>query len=704
MHTRSMTRGLTTTCLAAAAAFAASTAASQQAEGDPPLVDVRFQGLAEVTPAPKDADAHATLMSLGSRLRLLPREVPDMDFDRTWIDSLWRLGTASGALTIYADEPIPAVSLSLAPEGGTEGIMPSLAEILDHIGSDEHMRNEDGSLRIELDDEWLHISGVRIEGRDALSFRIGDEPNAQLTPQRFGLPANAEPVVSMSIELGAMLGMLEDLIRDEDPDAFDQIDQFGFLDAGDAALTFATGTSGETGFAAGRLTEARPWLGRFIGDGSFELDDLQAVPADATAVVGASFEPAWIADIINAISEQTGRDLLAQVRDGFGIDLEEGLLNNVGPRWMYYLSDSTGGGGVLSLVLIAEVRDEEAFLRTQAAAMVHANQFGSALARGYARTREWTLGDRTVWSAVFPGLPVPIEPTWTIADGKLIAALTPIGLSGAVGQLESDTSVTDNAAFRRALGDRWPADPVAQFAFTDTARFARKGYGGASLAASALSNAARQPFNMNAEPGMVMPSFAALTDGIVPAGVTVSWSGDDLVLRGTADASALVQIAATLGQSSGWQSYYSPAMGLGVLLPALGKARESARQMQSSVQLRGIITAAIVYETDNPGKPITIDALIDRGAITRDLLSSPTGSAWDGGPDIVFRNSADGSEIGSFDATLIIAMDRAMYVNGEDVVNIGFADAHVEAVSYWDIDDYLDMPKNAGLREEWDLD
>ncbi|MEO1534290.1 MAG: hypothetical protein AAFS11_01835, partial [Planctomycetota bacterium] len=92
------------------------------------------------------------------------------------------------------------------------------------------------------------------------------------------------------------------------------------------------------------------------------------------------------------------------------------------------------------------------------------------------------------------------------------------------------------------------------------------------------------------------------------------------------------------------------------------------------------------------------------GAITPDLLVSPLGTPWDGGDSVAFREQFGDTSIGSGDPELIIAMDRTMYVDGWDVVNIGFADGRVEAVSYWNVGDYLDLPKNAGLREEWGLE
>lgn len=689
------------TCAASLAVLAGSTTAAQDAE---PLVDVRFRGIAEIQPAEKDAAAHAALMSLGSRLRMLPREIPDFEADRKWIDAMWKLATGSGGLMIAEGDGVPIVSATIVPLGGTGDVMPALSAMLTEAGGSDVMINEDGSLAINSPAGVLQLAEANTNDGQAITLRFGDAPVASVAPATFDLPANAEPVLSASIEVGKLVGTFADLMADEEPQAFEQFDRFGFLNAGEARLDMAYGAEGDAAFITSRLTEAKPWIGRFFGESSFDKADLAMVPSDATLIGAACVDFGWTLEIIDAISEDTGRDFVQQIRDGFGIDLDSGLLSNIGPRWIYYQADSTGGGGVLSAVILAELRDADAFKATQASALIHGNQFAGTLGRGYVRSREWQLNGNTVWSAVFPGIPVPIEPSWTIVDGWLVAAATPVGLTSAVAAIESPASVLDNPKFQQAVGDRWPGDPVVQVSFVDTQRFAGKGYGPMSLAASGLANAARMPFNAGAEPGTIMPAYGELLEGIRPGGAFTTWSGDDLVQRVSMDSSAIVQLAALFGQTSGWQSMYAPAAGAGVLLPALGQARQSAQQLKSSTQVRGLIQGAHVAAVDVPAEQITVDFLLENGYIAPEMLESPMGNAWDGGPDIVLRQQFGDTALDSFDASLIVAMDRAMYINGEDVTNVGFADGHVEALDYWSLDEYLDMPKNAGLREEWGLE
>ncbi|MEO1512416.1 MAG: hypothetical protein AAFU70_10105, partial [Planctomycetota bacterium] len=519
------------------------------------------------------------------------------------------LVTGSGGLMIWEGDDVPVVSATVVPLGGTAGMMPAIGDMLDASGAADFTMNEDGSLGLDTPAGSFQLAEVQADEGEAIAIRLGEAPIASVSPLAFDLPANSEPVLSMSIEIGRLVEMFAELLEEEDPRVLEQFDRFGFLDAGDARLEMAYGSDGDAGFLSARMTEAKPWLGRFFGQGAFGRDDMRMVPRDAVLVAATSADFAWVLEIIEAISEDTGRDFVEQIREGFGIDLDSGLLSNVGPRWIYYQADSTGGGGLLSGVLLAEIRDPDAFRQTLSSALVHGNQAGSALGRGYARSREWQLNGNTVWSAVFPGIPVPIEPSWTVIDGWLVAAATPVGLTSAVAALDAESSVLDNPLFQQAIADRWPGDPVIQINFIDTPRMAARGFGAMSLAASSLANAARQPFNAAAEPGTVMPTYGVFVDGIRPTGGLVTWSGDDLVQRVSMDSSALVQGAAAISQSGTLLAPQLIAAQAGVLLPALGEARESAQQLKSSTQIRAIVQGAIMLHMDDPNAPVTIDRM-----------------------------------------------------------------------------------------------
>ena len=60
------------------------------------------------------------------------------------------------------------------------------------------------------------------------------------------------------------------------------------------------------------------------------------------------------------------------------------------------------------------------------------------------------------------------------------------------------------------------------------------------------------------------------------------------------------------------------ALLVGILLPALGKARQSARQMKDATQVRGILQACVVWAGQNQGSypdPGKIDANLRDGVL-----------------------------------------------------------------------------------------
>jgi hypothetical protein len=678
-----------------------SGAAAQQA----PLVDIRTAPLAEVREAPKDAAAKRALLMLGDRLKGLPREIEGMDLDPADIDAGWRILTGGFGFRFELDGDNPLFAVTSAPSGGAEGILARLGVMLGGGDPDRIEIAEDGAILFrDADIEGLRLVEARDGERSILSLRTEGMDAAPVTVERHELPATDVPILSASIELGRLLATVRDEMEREEPELAARIAELGVLNAGNARATFAVGSGGGLASFSGRLTDARPWLGRFVGEAELDAGTFAVVPRDATRVYATCLDLGWILQVVEMVGNENDQDYVAQVRDGFGIDLDRGVLNNVGPRWVYYQAESTGGGGILSAVLVAELRDPEAFTKAQTSAMTHANQLAASLGRGYGRTREWRTGDTAAYTITFPGLPVPVEPSWAVAGNRLIVALSPIGLVGAVGQLAAADSVADNPLFAEAVLESLPRGGVIGVSFVDTARFAARGYGTANLAASALANAVRQPFNDAAEPGLIMPAFGQFMEGIVSTSSVASWDGDSIVMKGSADGSVLVQTAAYTGEQ-GVAALLSPGLSLGTVLPALGQARESAKQLVGMTQVRSVVMGSIMWAQDNPGKPATTADLIEAGMITPDMLDSPVADAWDGNGDIVLRTKfPEGNDLGRFDPQLIVAMDRAAYITWHDPVNVGFSDGRVEALSRWEIDELLNAEGNAGLREEFKLD
>ena len=114
---------------------------------------------------------------------------------------------------------------------------------------------------------------------------------------------------------------------------------------------------------------------------------------------------------------------------------------------------------------------------------------------------------------------------------------------------------------------------------------------------------------------------------------------------------------------------------IGIMLPALGQARQSAMRLQSSAQIRQISMALSSYASEHDGKyPESADGwqelLISRGMVTADMFTSPR---TDGiGEDYFYVPGATDD----FDSTgLLVYEDPAI---DPDATLIGFRDMHVD--------------------------
>lgn len=122
----------------------------------------------------------------------------------------------------------------------------------------------------------------------------------------------------------------------------------------------------------------------------------------------------------------------------------------------------------------------------------------------------------------------------------------------------------------------------------------------------------------------------------------------------------------------------------GIMLPALGKARQSARQLKSSTQMRAIGNALMSYAMDNKGwMPETTQGWESRltpymGPDAAELFDSPryTGP----GPDYIYLPPPMDIERMRNAHQVIILIEDTSRLSPRELVNVLYADGHVEAV------------------------
>ncbi len=706
--TRSRTRKFALVASFAGLAATAPLSALAQEDGDDVVVDLRFGGIADIEPHAKDAAAYEAVMMLGERLAEIPEETEGPEEARALIELAWSWLSGSTGLQLTQTNQAPGLALALAatPHGMSgEDFTDIMTEVMRETGGP-----------IDEDDQGTYLSTpigrARIDtvnDGSTMSITLGTETHAATDPLMYDLPAGSSSIMSGQIHLQKLGQFIAQIISEEEPDLAELIEQYRWVIDEAPLVDFAYGNDATYQYITSRTHSGKDWLTKLGMDPDVTItgDQYADVPVDATTLYIVPFSLEFLLSIVDQLAEAEGEDPFGELEDALGFDVRGDVLENLGPRITYYQSLSTGGGGLTSAVMICELEDAERLASTHEELRNQLNEVLDEQARGYVRVRSWEAAGHEVFSFTTPGIPLPFEPSWSIAGDSLVLAASPVGIVAALDQINTDgSSVSDSPVFKSAMAGISPEAGVSTVSFSDTEWFARQGYSTSNFMTSALANAVRSPSDPSRDAGMLMPGYQEFTSGIQPMGAVEYWDGDDYVAMMRMDGSVLVEVAEFSTQMGGIRGVAAAAaMQAGVLLPALGNARASAKQLKSATQVRGLGQAIVLYGDVNNGEvPPSYDALVDEGYITHEMLVSPFGPSYDGRGDIVMRTTLPGREMYSYKASVIVAIDRAMYVNGEDIVNVGFADNHVDVVSYWELDELLDEPQNEGAREDFMLD
>ena len=678
---------------------------------DDVLVEIRFAGLGQVEPTAKDAAAYRAVLMLGDRLAELPAEFGGPVEAGRAIELGWEALIARSGLRIEMvdDEPPVAFSLSLSPSGdehAAKRYLDRLHTLIEDTGGPIEA-DGDGFI-LDMPDMPVRLFNEQIDGRPSVLVISGGLAPAEVSPQQFDLPNSATAAMSGMIDLGKLFDLLRQAIqRENGNDAAAFFEENAWLFDGAPALDFAYGSDDEYAYVTTRFHESADWFDRMGTDPDivFTPDDFAGVPRDATGLTATPISFDFIVKALDRYEKETGENVFEEIDEALGIDLRHGVLENLGPRLIAYESDRTGGGGFLSGVVLCEIRDAAALARVHSELRRKLNDAAADRARGYFKIRTWSTAGHDAYSIATPGLPIPIEVSWTILGEQLVLAVSPRGLVEAVNQIEHGRdSIVDNRDFAEAVLDLMDGRRVSSISYRDSARFAAGGYSGLNILLSGLANTVRSPAGADREPGVLIPPYAELIEGVKRVCVLTYWDDRDYVMFARTDPSTLVQVADAIGQ-------YGGAMGIGqltaiqaaVLIPAIAKARESANQLKSASQVRTIAMAMIQYKSENNKSPKSMQELMNAGYLPLEIQDSPYGPCSVGGPGIAMRSDLDAEQLESFNPRLIVALDRTMYFQAMGKVNVGFADGHVETMYLWDFDILLNEDINKGARQTLDL-
>lgn len=377
---------------------------------------------------------------------------------------------------------------------------------------------------------------------------------APLTPlvQMFRGMGDGEPV------FGAVLGGLEDAglvgansVRYE----------FDAFHTDDRAVMVTTAVGAKRFPKAGYVTEP------------LTAAQLRVIPADAHAGAIARYNLPMLVGELRPMIDQVEpvAEALDEIKQTIGIDLWTDVVEQFTGTFAYYFSDSTGGGGLGSLVVALELKDgakgaqvsqklADAVNKWLADEAQRESRRDADRGRGglrpeptYVRARTYTQAGVHFGTVSFPGLPIPVEPTYAVTDKWLLITLTPQAALAAAAQAtgKGDAGITAHPDVASTLPKGLALNSLM---LVDARKCLPKGYTFLSLMGSGLANAVRTNPALTKdggrEPAMIVPPFAELMAGARSQVTFSHWVGDDLVSEWQGDRSLLVNVGSTVGAIS----------------------------------------------------------------------------------------------------------------------------------------------------------
>lgn len=630
-----LTRSRTVACVSAVAAacfapvWVGTMAQEQGAAGAsaPPastsevVLAIEHSGLSSMLVDEKDAALKRALEMLPARLRELPSESPELaQIPMPAIELVISMLESPGRLALTYDEQNQAgggfglgLVLSVGPMDRQEadamqgrvgallamGQMPAQPVPSEQFEGMSEMYLPFGTVRFgprqEEGGAWryeLHVGALH--DADAPFAHLAGAPEAG---QRRAGGEPFTPVVRGELDFGPLAPLGEQLIAmfaAENPQAAQQLEmlkQRGLIGEDAISVSFDCGQTPTRSVSHAVVHGLRQYAAASgVSTEPLSAEALRMIPSDA--IVGGvqrvdlSSLHEWVTMALEA--DPQAAQAMEQAEATTGVNPVDDLLATIGGTFGWYMADSTGGGGLGSLVGFAELKDRAKFAESNGKLLEFANaMLSQSEARGHVAMREWSSDGSSLYTLTFPGLPVPFELTYSITGPWLVAGLTPQAVVAASRQAagSGDAGLADNAAASEALKRR-PA--VTSISFVDSARTIRDGYALTSMIGSAVANLVRSPIAAAAEPGgpdqaagarepgLIVPPYRDLVEGARPMVSISYWDGDDLVTESTADRSALVNGAGVIGAASPWFPV------VGALIGAAGAAAEKQHQQEQS--------------------------------------------------------------------------------------------------------------------------
>jgi hypothetical protein len=496
----------------------------------------------------KDANLLLALKMIDDRLLELPGEIPDMDVPPGVLELATQLFGGDMSMTValggqpIEGMPLPIMvdlSLGQGTSSDAESVALGILEFMDMMGmpAPEPVEGELLALPAPVP-VWMGPVG------SDFVVRLGNADGLETPAAPAILPEGVATTSSGMLEYGKLIEMALTMAGSEDVELGEMLKLFAKVGMTDLKYEWAGGFDSERQYSAMNVPG---WAANMrelgvIAEGDLGSDFLRTIPVDATWASAIMFDLTGIFRFYDEMLVGMGMDMIGDIEAEIGMSIEGDILAALGQRISLYCSDTTGGGGMTSMIGVMELGDRDKFLRLFGRLEQLVNQAGAREANGYVRLEQ--RGD--FFTLAFPGLPVPMELTLAITESHAVLGMSPQAVSAAVGQLSSPaSSLLDNASFKDQAFD--PGGDLMAMTWINTPRLMNDGYGTVGMLTSALANAVRSPGDETRQPGVLMPSYSALmkdAKGILMVSVV---RGDDYLTLSRSDRSHLVNAAGVSG-------------------------------------------------------------------------------------------------------------------------------------------------------------
>lgn len=547
------------------------------AEGPRAALVLRHGGIDQLMPDANDAQLRAAMHMLSLRLAEVPGEIARLQgggMNNGEVELAQRLLPMFASLAEYPTE------FAVIDQGINDLGVPDVdVRLVVHAG--------DAGRAASYRDA---ISGAIKQGGGRIPLTVRQDDPGMLQVQTpvglvmFGVPKNTT-VFTLGLDFGGD-GLKTDMVALDGlaelgghPSAADAyVDAQALADIAERFVTMFGGAQGTAGFQQARsqylgtepvrahasiafiddrmiaVTRSRG-MGMPGANGAAEptipMDLLRMIPEDARYASAYAFDVGGFFGHLAQMTMGMSNVGFVQVQQATGFNPLTDLIQNFGPLWLTYTSDTTGGGGILSTVCVNSGVKREAL---QATLDRVTTLLGSAAAQvPYVRVRTIDApvgGAETHWYRVtFPGVPVPVEVNLALQQDRLVAGLTTQALEAALAHASSGTpSLLDNSTFAKDATGR--LDNLHAIGFIDTPRTLDRGYPLCQILGTALQNLVRSPADETRDPGLVTPSFAMIAKGARPTTwVTRSVNGERISVM-MADASWMTNLAGWSGATN----------------------------------------------------------------------------------------------------------------------------------------------------------